>query len=93
MSEEWNDQTAWARELDEWLAPFVEALGHKSRRPWAPLYVRGLLGPGERKSIQPMASRIVPKEHEQLHHFVATSPWETPPLEAILARKGQHLPG
>jgi len=93
MGEESKDQAAWAQELDEWLAPFVDALGHKSRRPWAPLYVRGLLGPGDRKSIQPMASRIAPKEHEQLHHFVATSPWDSAPLEAVLACKGQRLLG
>jgi SRSO17 transposase len=68
-------------------------LGHKSRRPWTPLYVRGLLGPGDRKSIQPMAERVAPEEHEQLHRFVATSPWDTAPLEAVLAREGQRLAG
>ena len=26
---------------------------HKARQRWAPVYVRGLLGPGERKSVQP----------------------------------------
>ena len=45
-------------DLDRWLAPFLDALGHKKRRTWAPLYVRGLLGPGERKSLQPMAARL-----------------------------------
>lgn len=84
---------AWAQELEPWLAPFLEVLGHKMRRRWAPVYVRGLLGPGDRKSIQPMASRVAPAEHEQLHHFVATSPWETAPLEAILAREAQRLVG
>src|SRR5215208_751685 len=32
------------RDLDEWLKPFLEVLGRKTRRSWAPLYVRGLLG-------------------------------------------------
>jgi SRSO17 transposase len=45
-----------ARDLDVWLEPFLGALGHKKRRAWAPLYLRGLLGPGERKSLQPMAA-------------------------------------
>ncbi len=49
----------WERALAEWLAPFLEALGHKVRQRWAPVYVRGLLGPGERKSLQPMAARLV----------------------------------
>ena len=39
-------------DLDRWLAPFLEVMGRKTRRAWAPLYVRGLLGPGERKSLQ-----------------------------------------
>ena len=43
-------------DLDRWLAPFLAALGHKKRRTWAPLYLRGLMGPGERKSLQPMAA-------------------------------------
>src|SRR5918999_378459 len=45
-------------DLDRWLAPFLDALGHKKRRTWAPLYLRGLLGPGERKSLQPMAAQL-----------------------------------
>ena len=36
-------------DLDRWLEPFLEVLGHKRRRTWAPLHLRGLLGPGERK--------------------------------------------
>jgi SRSO17 transposase len=44
--------------LDRWLVPFLEVLGRKTRRVWAPLYLRGLLGPGERKSLQPMAARL-----------------------------------
>ena len=46
------------RDLDEWLTPFLEVVGRKTRRTWAPLYVRGLLGPGERKSLQPMATQL-----------------------------------
>ena len=46
------------RDLDEWLTPFLAVVGRKTRRTWAPLYVRGLLGPGERKSLQPMATQL-----------------------------------
>jgi hypothetical protein len=45
----------WEAALETWPAPFLAAMKHKARRRWAPLYVRGLLGPGDRKSIQPMA--------------------------------------
>lgn len=41
----------WESTFAEWLKPLVEALGHKVRQRWAPVYVRGLLGPGERKSV------------------------------------------
>jgi hypothetical protein len=37
----------WRAELDGWLEPFLARLGHEKRRRWAPVYLRGLLGPGE----------------------------------------------
>ncbi len=39
-------------DLDRWLEPFLKVLGHKKRRTWAPMYLRVLLGPSERKSLQ-----------------------------------------
>ena len=42
----------------------------------------GLIGPGERKSVQPMAERVVPGGYDQLHHFVAAGVWDAAPLEA-----------
>ena len=45
-----------AGDLDAWLAPFLEVLRRKTRRRWAPVYLRGLLGPGGRKSLQPLAA-------------------------------------
>jgi hypothetical protein len=36
-----------------------------------PLYVSGLIGPGNRKSIQPMAKRLALGECDQSHHFIA----------------------
>jgi hypothetical protein len=36
-----------------------------------PLYVSVLIGPGDRKSIQPMAKRLALGEYDQLHHFIA----------------------
>jgi SRSO17 transposase len=47
--------------------------GRKTRRTWAPLYLRRLLGPGERKSLQPMAARLGIGGHDQLQHFIASS--------------------
>jgi SRSO17 transposase len=47
-------------DLLRWLAPFLTRLGHKARRRMCPLYVTGLIGPGDRKSVEPMASRWAP---------------------------------
>src|SRR5262249_12077644 len=47
----------WRDELGRWLKPFLDRLGHKARRQ-CPLYVSGLIGPGDRKSVQPMAKRL-----------------------------------
>ncbi len=83
----------WEQELARWVTPFLQALGHKARRRWAPVYLQGLLGPGERKSVQPMAARVAPDDHEQLHHFIATSAWAPAPLEAALVREAQRRVG
>ena len=50
----------WREELDGWLAPFLAVLGHEKRRRWAPFYLHGLLGPGERKSLQPLGDPARP---------------------------------
>jgi hypothetical protein len=47
----------WRADRDRWLAPFVAALRHKTRAGICPLYVAGLIGPGDRKIVQPMATR------------------------------------
>jgi SRSO17 transposase len=85
--------TAWQAELDAWLAPFLARLRRSEQRRWAPLYVCGLLGPGERKSVEPIAGRVAPGEVQQLHHFVSSSPWPIAPLEAVLAAKADELVG
>ena len=80
-------------DLDAWLAPFLAVMGRKTRRTWAPLYLRGLLGPGERKSLQPMAARLGLPGHDQLQHFVASPAWADGPLWAELAREADRLVG
>jgi SRSO17 transposase len=55
-----NITSKWEDELAHWLEPFLDRLGHKARRRMCPLYVAGLIGPGDRKSVQPMAERFAP---------------------------------
>jgi SRSO17 transposase len=79
--------------LDRWLEPFLAALGHKKRRTWAPLYLRGLLGPCERKSLQPMAARLGLSGHDQLQHCIASPAWDDGPLSRVLAEQADRLAG
>src|SRR4051794_17563083 len=83
----------WGDELARWLEPFLNRLGHKARRRMCPLYVAGLIGPGDRKSVQPMAERLVPGDYDQLHHFVAAGLWDAAPLEAELLMQADRLVG
>src|SRR5215218_7357209 len=76
----------WEDELERWLEPFLARLRRKAQRRWAPFYLKGLILPGERKSVEPMAARVVPADTQQLHHFVSTSPWATAPLEDELVK-------
>jgi SRSO17 transposase len=81
------------RDLDRWLEPFLAALGHKRRRTWAPMYLRGLLGPSERKSLQPMAACLGLSGHDQLQHFIASPAWDDAPLWRVLAGQANALVG
>ena len=80
-------------DLDRWLEPFLEVLGHKKRRSWAPMYLRGLLGPSERKSLQPMAASLGLSGHDQLQHFIASPAWDDAPLWRALAEQADRLVG
>src|SRR5882724_7497866 len=83
----------WKEELGRFLKPFLARLGHKARRQMCPLYVSGLIGPGDRKSIQPMAERLALGEYDQLHHFIAAGVWDAAPVEAELLVQADKLVG
>jgi hypothetical protein len=83
----------WEQDLDCWLKPFLDGLSRQAQRSWAPVYLKGLLLPGERKSVEPMAARVAPGDTQQLHHFVSTSPWATAPLEDELVKAADRLVG
>jgi SRSO17 transposase len=83
----------WKEELGRWLKPFLDRLGHKARRQMCPLYVAGLIGPGDRKSVQPIAERLAPGDYDQLHHFVSAGAWDAAPLETELLTQADRLVG
>ena len=63
-----------------YLAGLSRALGHADRVGPFRSYCTGLLLPGARKSVEPMAARLRPDrtaaEHQSLLHFVGQSPWD-----------------
>ena len=69
----------------------VEALGHADRAAPARWYLRGLMLPGQRKSVEPMAARVHPQDvrsaHQSMHHLVAHSEWSDAALLAQVARE------
>src|SRR5258708_13116506 len=81
----------WQDDLESWLAPFVAALRHKTRARMCPAYIAGLIGPGDRKSVQPMAIRDASVTYDQLHHFIASGVWDAAPLEAALLAQADPM--
>src|SRR5215831_5943622 len=63
----------------------AKAAGHADRNVPLKNYCTGLLLPGDRKSVEPMAARLAPdnvrRMHQSLHHVVADAPWND---EAVL---------
>ncbi len=84
---------SWKSDLERWLAPFIGALGHKTRARMCPVYVAGLIGAGDRKSMQPMAARGGGVGYDQLHHFIASSVWDAAPLEKALLHEADRMVG
>jgi SRSO17 transposase len=77
-----------------YLDGITAVLGHASRVGPARAYCTGLLLPGERKSVEPMAARMEPDRvqaaHQSMHHVVAKAEWDD---AAVLgAVRGQVLP-
>ncbi|ACL62486.1 hypothetical protein Mnod_8350 (plasmid) [Methylobacterium nodulans ORS 2060] len=67
-----SDADPHAQDLDTWLAPFLAVMSRKTRRRWAPFYLRGLLGPGGRVSRQPIGRRLELSGDDQLQYFIAS---------------------
>src|SRR5215471_5923084 len=76
---------------EERFAACVEGLariiGHADRCGPLRDYCTGLMLPGERKSVEPMAARTAPvrtaAQHQSLLHFVGVAPWSD---EKVLAK-------
>jgi SRSO17 transposase len=75
------------RRFAAYIEGLAKAAGHADRNVPLKNYCTGLLLPGERKSIEPMAARLASEDvrrmHQSLHHLVADAPWSD---EAVLDR-------
>ena len=92
MSNRRETPEARQQRLTTYLDGLAEAAGHADRAVPLKLYCTGLLLPGERKSIEPMAARLAPdnvrRMHQSLHHVVAEAPWSD---EALLDRVRDYV--
>jgi SRSO17 transposase len=70
----------------------VQVIGHADRAGPLRDYCLGLLLPGERKSVEPLAAVTAPTrvaaQHQSLLHFVGNAPWSD---EAVLARVREQV--
>ena len=69
-----------------YVAGLVSVLGHADRARPLRDYCTGLVMPGERKSVEPMAAVTAPgrvcAQHQSLLHFVGVAPWSDEQLVA-----------
>ena len=79
------------RRFEAYCEDIGEALGHADRRAPAQWYLKGLILPGERKSVEPMAARVCPDNvrsaHQSMHHLVAAAGWSDRAVLAATARQ------
>src|SRR4051812_17379249 len=70
----------WEERFDDYVERLGDVLGHADRRAPLRAYTTGLLLPGERESVEPMAARVDPfrvgAAHQSLHRFVAEAAWD-----------------
>ena len=80
------------RRFAAYIEGLANAAGHADRHTPLKNYCTGLLLPGERKSVEPMAARLAPdnvcRMHQSLHHLVADAPWDD---EEMLAEVRRHV--
>ena len=80
-------QLSAATRFDEYVKHLGETLNHADRIEPLRAYLTGLLLPGDRKSIEPMAAKVDPTKvssrHQSMHHFVASAPWESQAALAV----------
>jgi SRSO17 transposase len=85
---------ALEKRFTAYVAALARTLAHADRKEPFAAYCRGLLLPGPRKSVEPIAARVRPERvsaaHQSLHHLVAKAAWSDDAL--LAAVRHQVLP-
>lgn len=83
--------TSLETRFERYTETMVAALGHADRAEPAGWYLKGLMLPGGRKSVEPMAARVRPRDvrsaHQSMHHLVSTSAWSDKALLGAVAEQ------
>lgn len=78
-----KDAEQVVREVVVYVEQFRAELGRSERRRNCGQYLSGLILPGERKSIEPIADRVVESNAQSLQQFVNQSPWDEQPVQSL----------
>ena len=80
-----------AQRLESYFDEIGQQLGNDSRRQSFAIYAMGILGDGERKSVEPIAARAcadpakADAAHQSLLHFVANARWSDQAVRRVAA--------
>jgi SRSO17 transposase len=89
-----NDTTTEPERFEQYLGRLSLAISFSQRHERLASYLSGLLLPGDRKSVEPMAAMMEPSrtraQHQAMHHFVAKSDWAE---DALLAEAYDYAIG
>ena len=80
-----KDVEQFVEEMDEYVKLFEPAFGRREQWQWSGLYVQGLLGDTQRKTVERMALELGQNVRD-MQHFVGQSPWPKEP--AVLIHQG-----
>src|SRR3954466_2427829 len=91
MNEGPSFDAAMERRFQEYVEDLGAVVGNDARRRGLSDDMTGLLLPGERKSMEPIAERLesgnVSRRHQAIQHFVSEASWKDGPVrERVLGR-------
>ena len=77
--------------FERYCEAMVGTMGHADREQPGRWYLKGLVLPGGRKSVEPMAARVQPERvrsaHQSMHHLVAEADWSDEAMLAAVAKE------